>query len=992
MAFLKRIEAHGFKSFADDLKIEFNTNIVGIVGPNGSGKSNINDAIRWVLGEQSVKSLRGEKADDIIFNGAQGKAPLNMAQVTLVFDNSSKIFNSEFNEIAITRKVYRNSSENEYYINKNRVRLKDVQNLVIDTGLSKGSLAIISQGNVSKFADSKPEERRTLFEEAAGVAKYKKRKEESLRKLERTNENLVRVEDIVSEISRKIEPLAKQAEKAKNYLAISNTLKQYEITLLVKDGQMFKNQLKVLTNNILKNEQIDQSLKLKINNHQEKVKFLRNRNYELEKNINSVEMNLTNINNLLNILEQQKKVLQDQAKQAQDKAKNLSEISKLKANIQDLLNIISHKKIIKEQEQENLKLLNDKLANFILQRDDVSISRNDLFITLGKARTSLDFFVSNQERERQKNFAVETILDNRNSLYGVIDTIANLIEVPELYQQAIAVIFGNNLKNIVTKTDKDATKAVNFLKENRAGIATFLPLNTIQTRTISQEDVIIVNSQLGFIAFANNLVKTKSSEYQKAIDFLLARTIVCETLDNARDISKLMAARYQCVTLDGQLIKAGGAIVGGFQRQNSNLNLLRKDNNLETIRTEIKDLEVELVNLNVQSSSFETEINSLQAQKAKTDLTISKLNSEILDLENRSQVLSTEYQSLTGKKIVLDDNQELNDIFAQYQKNKYQQENFTLQLQTLRQEKHQGLTEMQGLENEVYQFTQEYNNIVGNLNSDKLEKVQLENKLEQILKRLVDAYHLTFDRAQELYHKPLDNEAEARELVFKLRNDLEDLGFVNLNAIEEYETENERYQNLKGKHQELTAAVKELLQAIDEMDKIMVEKFDETIKQINHVLPETFQTLFGGGNCQLKYSQPDNILTTGIEVLANPPGKRISNLNLLSGGEKSLVALSVLFAILKVKPLPLTILDEVEAPLDPANLERFARYVRNFSQTTQFIIVTHRPGTMENCDVLYGTTMENQGVTKMVNIKLSDAKKTIISDLQQSESITVSLD
>ncbi|MDQ7982795.1 MAG: AAA family ATPase [Spiroplasma sp.] len=988
MAFLKRIEAHGFKSFADDLKIEFNTNIVGIVGPNGSGKSNINDAIRWVLGEQSVKSLRGEKVDDIIFNGAQGKAPLNMAQVTLVFDNSTKKFNSPFNEIEITRKVYRNSSENEYYINKTRVRLKDVQNLVIDTGLSKGSLAIISQGNVSKFADSKPEERRTLFEEAAGVAKYKKRKEESLRKLERTNENLVRVEDIVSEISRKIEPLAKQAQKAKNYLEISETLKKYEITLLVKDGRIFQDQLKELTNNIARNEAIDQSLKLKIDNHQQKLKFLKNKTYELDKNINSLEMNLTNINNLLNILEQQKKVLQDQAKQAREKTQNASEISKLTTNIQDLLNIINHKKVIHQQEQENLQQLNDKLANIVLQKDDVLISKNDLYSTLGTKKANLGFIIANQERQKQKNFAVETVLNNRNSLYGVIDIVANLIEVPELYQQAISVVLGNNLKNLVTKTDKDAAKAVNFLKENRAGIATFLPLNTIQVRPVFQEDMIVVNSQTGFIDFANNLVTTKSSNYQKAIDFLLARTIVCETLENARAISQLIAAKYQCVTLDGQLVKAGGAIVGGFQRQNnSNLSLLKKDDNLEAIKTEIKNLEQESVNLNIQITSFEAEINNFQTQKVKTDLIISKLNSEIIDLENRSQLLSTQYQNLTGKKIVLDNNQELNDIFAQYQKNKYQQENFNLQLQTLRQEKHQSLTEMQGLENEVYAFDQEYDTVITNLNSDKLAKIHLENKVEQILKRLVETYHLTFDRAAELYHQPLDNEDQARELVFKLRADLEDLGFVNINAIEEYETENQRYQNLKTKHQELTTAVKELLQAIDEMDKVMIEKFDATIKQINQVLPETFQTLFGGGNCQLRYSQPDDILNTGIEVLANPPGKKISNLNLLSGGEKSLVALAVLFAILKVKPLPLTILDEVEAPLDPANLERFARYVRNFSQTTQFIIVTHRPGTMENCDVLYGTTMENQGVTKMVTIKLADTKTTLSADSSQTTTV-----
>lgn len=981
MAFLKRIEAHGFKSFADYLKVEFNTNIVGIVGPNGSGKSNINDAIRWVLGEQSVKSLRGEKVDDIIFNGAQGKAPLNMAQVTLVFDNSTKIFNSPFNEIQITRKVYRNSSENEYYINKSRVRLKDVQNLVMDTGLSKGSLAIISQGNVSKFADSKPEERRHLFEEAAGVAKYKKRKEESLRKLDRTNENLTRVNDIISEISRKIEPLAKQAEKAKNYLEIRDNLKKYEITLLVKDGTLFKEQLKEKTININKNDEIKTSLKLKISNHEQSLKFLKNKSYDLDKKINSLEMNLSNTNTLLNILEQQKKALKDTILNNQgEKDKNLSEIERLKQSIQDILNEINHKKIIQNQENENLINLTSKLEELNLQKNDLIASQNNLHHTLGKKKANLDFFSLNQEKYKQKNLGVQTVLNNRHSLYGVIDIIANLIEVPELYHQVITIVLGKNLNNIVTKTDKDAAKAVIFLKENRAGIATFLPLNTIQVRVATKEDIIIVNSQSGFIGFANNLVKVKDSNYQAAIDFLLGRTIVCETLINAQNISKLIAAKYQCITLDGQLIKAGGAIVGGFQNQNSNFNLLKKDFSLEEITREIKVLEEELINLNVQINAFQNEINTIQNQIAKSELIINKINYEIVDLENESQMLSTNYQSITGKKVILDNNEELNDIFAQYKANKYQQENFNLQLQQLRKEKHQILDEMQKLENEVYLFHQEDYTVSNTLNNDKLQQVNLENKIEQIFKRLVESYNLTFDHAKELYNSPLENEDEARNLVLKLRNDLEDLGFVNINAIEEYENENERYLRLKNKHDELTVALKELLKAIDEMDKVMISQFDDTIQQINQVLPETFRILFGGGSCQLKYNQPDNILETGIEVLANPPGKKISNLNLLSGGEKSLVALAVLFAILKVKPLPLTILDEVEAPLDPANLERFARYVRNFSQTTQFIIVTHRPGTMENCDVLYGTTMENQGITKMVNIKLSDAKKKVFSD------------
>lgn len=980
MAFLKRIEAHGFKSFADDLKIEFNTNIVGIVGPNGSGKSNINDAIRWVLGEQSVKSLRGEKVDDIIFNGAQGKAPLNMAQVTLVFDNSTKIFNSPFNEIQITRKVYRNSSENEYYVNKTRVRLKDVQNLVMDTGLSKGSLAIISQGNVSKFADSKPEERRQLFEEAAGVAKYKKRKEESLRKLERTNENLTRVSDIVSEISRKIEPLAKQAEKAKSYLQIRDTLKEYEITLLVKDGTIAQEELAILSKNITKNDNLKTGLKLKISNHEQKLKFLKNKSYDLDKNINSLEMNLSNVNTLLNILDQQKKVLEEKAKQAENQDQNLSEIAKLEQQIQALLNEINHKKIIQTQENETLEQLSSKLAELNLQKNDLILSQNNLHHTLGKKKASLDFFAMNQEKQMQKNLGVQTVLNNRQSLYGVVDIIANLIEVPELYHQAISVVLGRNLNNIVTKTDKDAAKAVKFLKENRSGVATFLPLNTIQVRTATQEDAIVVNSQTGFIAFANNLVKVKDSNYKTAVDFLLGRTIVCENLANAQVISKLIAAKYQCITLDGQLIKAGGAIVGGFQNQNNNLSLLKKDYNLEEINSEIKLLDEELINLNVQIDGFQNEINSIQSQIAKAELTANKLNYEIVDLENESQMLSTQYQNLTGKKIVLENNQELNDIFAQYKVNKHQQETFNLQLQQFRKEKHGILDEMQTLENEVYSFHQEDYTVTNTLNNDRVQQVHLENKVEQIFKRLVETYHLTFDHAREIYNTPLENEEEARNLVFKLRNDLEELGFVNINAIEEFENENERYLRLKNKHDELTNALKELLNGIDEMDKIMVDQFDDTIKKINQVLPETFRILFGGGHCQLKYNQPDNILETGIEVLANPPGKKISNLNLLSGGEKSLVALAVLFAILKVKPLPLTILDEVEAPLDPANLERFARYVRNFSQTTQFIIVTHRPGTMENCDVLYGTTMENQGVTKMVTIKLSDAKKKFVTN------------
>ncbi|BDT02630.1 AAA family ATPase [Spiroplasma ixodetis] len=975
MAFLKRIEAYGFKSFAEPLTIEFDTNIVGIVGPNGSGKSNINDAIRWVLGEQSVKSLRGENSEDIIFNGAKGKQPLNSAQVTLVFDNTNKIFKVDFNEVQITRKTFRNSSENEYYINKARVRLKDVQEIIMGTGLAKGSLAIISQGNVSKFADSKAEERRTLFEEAAGVSKYKKRKEESLRKLERTNENLVRVNDIISEISRKIEPLAKQAQKAKTYVELRDNLKKYEITIIVKDLETYHNQLKLTTVSINDNEILQQQLNLNISKNEQQLKFLKNKSYDLDKNINSLEMNLSNANSLLQVLEQQKSLM----KTKQSEIKDQTEVEKLKNEIETLLTIIEQKTFLQKKEQENFDKINNLFEELNVQHQDLILGQNNIHRGLGEKKAQLESVINYQQRQNQKYLGVQTILNNKDKLYGIIGVVSDLISVPDLYSEAIVKILGNTLKNIVTATNKDATKAVEFLKQNKAGIATFLPLNSIQVRTATKEDEIIVNSKSGYLSFAHHLVIAVDNRIQPIINFLLGRTIICEDLESARVISQLIAAKYQCVTLDGQLIKAGGAIVGGYQHQNS-INVFKEKLIVSELKEEIKSLEQQLVNINVQRTSIESELNNYQGQKLTITLTINKLISEISDITNQSQLLTTQYQTLTGKKLDIDTTNQLNDIFIQYENSKYDQATIKSQLQLIRKQKHQLLEQMQTLENELYSLNQEHFMTSDKLNNQKLEQVKMESKVEQHLRRLVETYNLTYEYAREHYSEPLADEQQARNLVQQLRSEIEDLGFVNINAIEEFENENERYLRLKTKHDELQLASQSLLTAIDEMDNVMVTQFDETIKDINMVLPETFQTLFGGGTCSLRYTSPDDILNTGVEVLANPPGKRISNLNLLSGGEKSLVALAVLFAILKVKPLPLTILDEVEAPLDPANLERFARYVRSFSQYTQFIIVTHRPGTMENCDVLYGTTMQNQGITKMVAIKLADAKKIIESD------------
>lgn len=641
--------------------------------------------------------MRGENSEDIIFNGAKDKQPLNSAQVTLVFDNTNGIFKVDFNEVQITRKACRNSSENEYYINKARVRLKDVQEIIMGTGLAKGSLAIISQGNVSKFADSKPEERRSLFEEAAGVSKYKKRKEESLRKLERTNDNLTRVNDIISEVHRKIEPLAKQAHKAKAYLELRDTLKKYEITIIVKDLTVYQQQLLSATTIITNNSKLQQQLSLQISNNEQQLKFLKNKSYDLDKNINSLEMNISNINILLQVLEQQKTLIQNKTQQHDQ-----SEVAILKSNITDLMALIEQKKLLIVKEQLNFDKISLSYNDLDIQYQDLMLGQNNLYQGLGDKKAQLAAAINYQIRSNQKHLGVQTILDNKEKFSGIIGVVSDLITVPELYTNAIITVLGNALKNIVTATSKDATKAVAFLKQNQAGIATFLPLNALQVRTATKEDKIIVASKPGFLNFAYQIVTVVDNSIQPIVEFLLGRTIVCETLEHARVISQLIAAKYQCVTLDGQLIKAGGVIVGGYHQQRNNANIFQEKRIIEQLNDEIKSLEQQLVNINVQTTGVKSELHTLQDQKVTSQLTINKLTTDKNEFKTRCQLLMTQYQTLTGEKIDISNNTKLNDIFVQYETTKYEQNQTSSQLQVIRKQKHQLLEQMQKLENELY--------------------------------------------------------------------------------------------------------------------------------------------------------------------------------------------------------------------------------------------------------------------------------------------------
>lgn len=974
--YLKKIELHGFKSFADKSVIEFQNGITGIVGPNGCGKSNISDAVRWVLGEQSVKSLRGSNMADVIFAGSEDRKAQNVAEVTLVFDNEDRFMNFDYNEVEITRRLYRQNNEAEYLLNNEPCRLKDIVDLIMDTGLGRDSLSIISQGNISTFAESKPEERRGMFEEAAGVSKYKKRKLESIRKLERTKDNLNRVEDICLELEKQIAPLKRQKEKAEVYVDLKNKLKSIEINVLVREVENLSNALKELNHSLsqLDKEKVSVDAEILLNEQQNET--LKKKMFDLDQEVNNLQGQLLTAMKMVNELETQKIEIDTNRKhllETTNKEDLQARIVQMKAILQDAINEYNDRvKRYRETKEEKFDLEAKQEKN----RQDMNELRQNienLNLQIHNNRHRKEQLVDMVENKSNYNYGVRSLLKAKSSLHGIVGVLGDLIETDSQYEVALSTALGNGFQFVVTKTDKDAKEAIRFLKNNKSGRATFLPESTIQAKKIRSEHLEVCKNCDGYLGIMEQFVRTVV-DIPRVISNQLGNIILVDHIEHATALSRAIYGRYKVVTLDGDVIHVGGSLTGGSYKQQQSSNFQSK-RELEMLSEVITRQEKELTAKKSRFNELENEAREISHNLLQKQMSFAKLEVVVTNKRNDLQIVKSEYESLTHKSIEISEiesNQQDNQLMNNLNEAKKNRDRLTESIQAKRELRMSFVNENEKIENKLKESRRLLRTIQSELTQKQVEKAKNETALSNYLGRLNEEYKMTFEHAQEEYFEEIDL-MNAKEEVRLLRHRIDSLGNVNVQSIQDYEDVSTRYETLTNQKLDLMKAQDSILEAIDEMDDIMVKRFSETFEKINKEFNVVFRNLFGGGHASLHYTDPDNILETGVDINVQPPGKAVQNISLFSGGEKALIAISCLFAILRVRPVPMCILDEVEAALDVANVERFAKYLREFSNQTQFIVVTHREGTMEECDLLYGATMQQKGVTKLVSVKLKDA-------------------
>ncbi|MFC2950139.1 chromosome segregation protein SMC [Virgibacillus sediminis] len=1187
--YLKQLESVGFKSFAEKINVDFVPGVTAVVGPNGSGKSNITDAIRWVLGEQSVKSLRGSRMEDIIFQGSDTRKALNFAEVTLVLDNHDQSLSLDYEEVSVTRRVYR-SGESEFYINRQSCRLKDIVDLFMDSGLGREAFSIISQGKVEEILSSKPEERRTIFEEAAGVLKYKQRKKKAEYKLAETQENLHRVEDIIHEIEQQIGPLEQQAVSARKYLELKEKLKDREITLLVTEISGLHQAWKKLSKELEQETEEEQRLKKSIQKKNEKIEEERNRLQQLDDDIDSLHAKLLEATQNLEKFEGQKRLMDERTKHfgerkteleanrqqtaerigelhdqvvkenkkladldtARQKTKNkiqelkgqlkagkesiAEQIEDLKSDYIELLNTQAAKRNEKQSVKQQIEQISGKRSMQAEKFKGLLSSREDLEERLEEARkewqdqaklekgksqeigrlkkeldTGRKDFQESQTKlyqgyqyieklksrkemleEMKEDFqgffqGVKAVLKAREDakLAGIHGAVIELTDVPKDYITAIETVLGGQAQHIVVTDNHAARNAINWLKKMNQGRATFLPLASIQERFVSKDMLASAQTHPGFIGIAADLV-TMDETYRKVANHLMGHVVIARTLKDANDIAGKVRGKYRVVTLEGDVVNPGGSMTGGAKKK-TNQSLFSREKDLEEAtyklvdyqskieefewkvqkkKREIGELEKKLdreeenlsiarQSLNKLESSYkelEGKKNSLDGNLAIYDQDKQQFEQDTKQLRDREEYLEKELTVLADKLAVLEEEiSRLTEQEASFQENKehMQQEIHDKQVELAEQEERRKnqLEKTETLERQLEEmearydkYAQELRNLddlnESDLTEEELEKsiqtqkeqkYQLSEKIEHLraerhrlnkeieahemsikkeeeihqditssiqqkevhvnrldvdmenrLTRLETEYTITFEKASSSY--PQTDEVETvQKLVEQMKQHIEQLGTVNLGAIDEYERIRERYEFLTEQRDDLTEAKDTLHTVIAEMDEEMKKLFEGTFSQIKEEFSEVFRQLFGGGHAQLKLTDPTNILETGVDIVAQPPGKKLQHLGLLSGGERALTAIALLFSILRVRPVPFCVLDEVEAALDEANVARFAKYLKFYSEKTQFIVITHRKGTMEEADVLYGVTMQESGVSRLVSVRLEETKELIES-------------
>ena len=984
--YLKEIVTSGFKSFADKLDIKLDDKITCIVGPNGSGKSNVVDAVRWVLGEQSVKSLRGEGSmSDVIFSGSKSRNPLNVASVELVFDNSDHFLNVPYTELSIKRRVYR-SGENEYYLNGEKCRLKDINNLLLDTGMGKESFNIISQGEVEKILSDSPSDRRTIFEEAAGILKYKKRKEEALRKLDRTHNNIDRVNDIINELESQVAPLKEQSEKAKEYLENKKGLDHYEVAILAYDlenasielerikqeKEKLEKEIMELSNETSKSDAIDLEQASKLEKLEKEQSSLQRRLLEVTEMVEKV-------NGEKNLLQERNKQNKDSKETEEELRKTLEKKSSIEATIQKLKTELDV--IIEDgkKEDEKGKGISEQLQKIkqkknMLTSDYSSHERN--IITLDHKITSLKREI---EEGGDLPNSVRKVLES-SSLSGIHNTIGNLLNTKDEYVKALNIAIAANKNFVITSDEESAKRAINYLKDNHLGRATFFPLTVIKSRYVDKDSIKILEKEDDFIGILSDLVDYDKT-YQNIIENQLGTVIVAKDIDAATRLSCKVNRRYKIVSLDGDVVNVGGSLTGGsIIYQTKSIIVLKQElkrllEQQSLMKQELEEIKKELDEVDEESRKIEEEEFTGSKNKVTIKEKYDTKAEEIKEQRRKLEEAEQEWQALNA----ISNNsltQKEQELIEQYHALNAEKSTIQITLDQIR-------TDIDDIKRETEERIAK--DKVKNANLRNLEKTlhekevylnRIEIKMDTMLDTLNTEYELTFEKAKENYHLDVEPD-EARRKVNLYRANIKRIGMVNLAAIDEYERVNTRYIFLTNQREDLLKAEETLLEIMNEMDDVMKEEFKNTFEQITKEFKQVFKELFGGGNADLKLTDPDNLLTTGVEIVASPPGKKLTTISLLSGGEKTLTAISLLFAILNVRTVPFCLFDEVEAALDEANVAQFGRYLDHYKNKTQFLIITHKKKTMEYANTLYGITMQESGVSKLVSVKLNEAIETL---------------
>ena len=975
--YLKSIRAQGFKSFADKLDLEINPGITGIVGPNGSGKSNIVDAVRWVLGEQSVKSLRGANSmSDVIFSGSESRDAQKRAIVALTFDNTDKYLHSDFNEVEIKRIVY-SSGENEYYINNSRVRLKDITDLFIDSGAGSNAFNIISQGNVTDIVNSKPGDRRVIFESAAGVLKYKRRKEESLKKLEKTQENLTRIKLIITELAKTVEPLKEQSVVAKKYKDIKSELENIDIALIVKDINEINSEYSVLKTEIdaLK----EKLLTLKTSENDAELEKIKLKNIELEDEINAKREELVKISDTLNSLNSEKQITLERQKYEVDNSKvddNLLKLKEqeltLKKNIDVAIKDVADIESSISEERKKGEDVKDKLLVLKVKR---STANNALMEANKKAfllQNKIDILENNIINAENTPVSVRNILNNPR-LFGIHNTIGKLLEIPEKLVLAVDVALGNAANYIVVDDDTAAINAIEFLKERRLGRATFFPLNIIKPRYVSEDIIDNIKNIHGYLGVLSEMISFEE-KYRNIIENQLGQVLVVENANTLNAIGKLINYKYRIVSLDGEIQHAGGSITGGTSKKNTMLN---EKNELNQLKDEYNKLNVSINAKTKELEELDKEIADAEEREVVLNKYVILLNDELFNKKTTLSRYTEEYKNLTSEMTGMEDlksnklNEHLMELLEQINKVSKDKELLEKEIKKIKREKDDIIDEINTMEKNIREANSNYNVVNNELKNKEVLSGKLEVRLDNLLDSLNDEYNLTYDYASVSYTLEMDADL-ARDKVITLKKELAGLGSVNLGSIEEYERLSKRYDFLNSQKDDLENSSAELKDIIEQMDDIMVEKFKKSFDEIKVAFADIFKLMFKGGKGELRLSEPEDLLNTGIDIIAIPPGKKINSPVSLSGGEKALTAICLLFAMLRVKPSPFVILDEAEAALDEVNVDMFGKYLEHEKERSQFIVITHKKRMMEYADSLYGITMQESGVSKIVSAKLED--------------------